>query len=55
MKQFDKSYIRQIAEAEIREEEFRKAVDACKKRLKERKWYHRLFPYKLVFVRVDEN
>lgn len=43
--------IKAKAESEIRAEEFRKAVDAYKEKLRAKKWWHKLFPYKIVILK----
>jgi len=45
--------IKEQAEAELKAEELRAAVDAYKIKLKSKKWYHCLFPYKIVFIRRE--
>lgn len=45
--------IKAQAEKEIKEEEFREAVDKCKERIKSKKWWHFLIPFKIVFIRRD--
>jgi hypothetical protein len=46
--------IKAQAEAEIIEEDFRKAVDACKEKLRAKKWYHKLMPYKIVLIKRED-
>lgn len=43
--------IRAIAEAELKTELHRKAVDDMKEKLRKEKWYHRLFPWKVSIIR----
>lgn len=45
--------IRKQAEKELEEEQYREAVDKYKERLKAKKWYHKLFPYRIVFIKRD--
>lgn len=45
--------IREQALKEIHEEEFRRAVDEYKQKLRETKWYHRIFPWKIIILRRD--
>lgn len=41
------------AEKEIREEDFRDAVEKKKEELRSKKWYHKLFPYKIIIKRMN--
>ena len=41
------------AQAEIIAEDFRTAVDAAKVKLRARRWWHVLFPWKLMILRRD--
>lgn len=50
----DKNSIKLQAEKELKEEEFRKAVDLMKEKLKKQKWYHLVFPWKIVIIRRDD-
>lgn len=45
--------IRKVAKAELEAERLREAIDAYKKKLKEKKWFHRLFPYRIVFIKKE--
>jgi len=45
--------IRAQAEKEIFEEDFREKVDACKEKLRQKKWWHGLFPWRIIIVRRD--
>lgn len=45
--------IKAQAVKELEEEQYREAVDKCKEKLKAKKWYHSLFPYKIVFIKRD--
>ncbi|MBB2928377.1 hypothetical protein [Paraburkholderia silvatlantica] len=48
----DARAVREQAEAEVRREEFRRAVDAEKLRLLQRKpWWHSLLPFKITITR----
>jgi hypothetical protein len=41
------------AEKELEEELFREAVEKHKEKLKTKKWYNKLFPYKIIIKRID--
>lgn len=45
--------IRKVAEAELKAERLREAIDKCKEQLRKGKWYNRLFPYRIVFIRRE--
>ena len=45
--------VKAAAKKEIEEEEFREAVDRYKIRLRQRKWWHALVPFKVLIVRRD--
>lgn len=45
--------IRAMAEAELKQELMREAIDKMKESLRRGKWYHRLFPWRVVFLRRD--
>ncbi len=47
--------VRREAQKEIDEEDFRSAVDRYKIKLRERKWWHRLMPFKVLIVRRDSD
>ena len=49
----NKEEIKRQAEREIKEEAFRKAVDKMKEKLRAKKWYHSLFPWKIVIIKRD--
>lgn len=39
------------ARLELHEEKFRKAVDVAKERMRRERWWHRLFPWRIVIIR----
>lgn len=41
------------ARAEIAEEKFRAAVDAAKVKIRARRWWHALVPFRIVILRRD--
>lgn len=43
--------IKRVAEAELKAERIREAIEAYKTKLKSQKWHHRLFPWRIVFIR----
>lgn len=43
--------IRAIAEAELKQEQQREAIEQMKEKLRQEKWFHRLFPWKVVIIR----
>lgn len=43
--------IKAQAEKEIQEEDFRKAVDTCKEKLRAKKWWHAVMPWKIVIIK----
>lgn len=45
--------IKAVAIAEIREETFRLAVDACKAKLRAKRWWHKLLPFKIVIIKRE--
>lgn len=52
LKKMNTKVIRMIAEEELADEAFRAEVEKEKQRLRAyRPWWHKLFPYKIVFVR----
>lgn len=51
MSRDDIAAIRKVAEAELKAERMREAIDKCKEQLKKGKWYNRLFPWKVVIIR----
>jgi hypothetical protein len=51
---FNINDIRDQAEAELVEETFRAAVDACKVKLKAKRWWHKLLPFKVVIIKREE-
>lgn len=53
MSKDDIDSIRRVAEAELKAERIREAIDKCKEQLRKTKWYHRLFPFRIVFIRRE--
>jgi hypothetical protein len=49
-----KNSIREQALKEIEEENARAAIDAYKAKLREQKWYHKIFPWRIVFIRKEK-
>ena len=45
--------IKKIAEKELEEEDLRIAIDKFKVKLRRPKWYHRLFPYRIVIIKKE--
>jgi hypothetical protein len=45
--------VRAQAEREIDDENFRAAVDAAKVKLRARRWWHSLIPYRIVILRRE--
>ncbi len=43
--------IKEAALKELEEEKFKSEVEKCKNKLKERKWWHKLLPYKIIITR----
>lgn len=43
--------IKEMAEKEIQEENLRLAIDKCKEKIKAKKWWHNLMPFKIVIIR----
>lgn len=43
--------IRKVAEAELKAERIREAIEKCKTEMKKAKWWTRVFPYKIVLIR----
>lgn len=43
--------IKKLAKEEIKEEDFRKAVDDMKVKLRAKKWWHKLIPFKIIIIR----
>jgi hypothetical protein len=43
--------IETTAKQEIANERFREAVESAKRRLRERRWWHRIFPFKIAITR----
>jgi hypothetical protein len=48
---FNANAIRELAEAELRAERFRQAVDTEKQRLQQARWWHRFIPFRLTITR----
>ena len=54
--ELDIKKIKDQAEKELKEEEFREAVDKMKESMKNKKsLWNKLFPYKLIILRKEEN
>ncbi len=49
----DVNKIKEQAQKEIDQENFRTAVEAMKQKLKRRRWWHKLLPLKVVIVRRE--
>ncbi len=49
----DRKAIREQALAELEDERFEAAVEAAKIKLRARRWWHALFPFKIVILRRD--
>jgi hypothetical protein len=45
--------VKKQAIEELEEEQYRKAVDAYKEKLRAKKWWHYLLPFRVVFVRRE--
>lgn len=45
--------IKAQAEKEISEENFQRAVQKYKEKLKQRKWWHSLMPFKVMIIRRE--
>ena len=45
--------IKKQAQEELKQEAFREAVGAYKQKLKRRKWWHKLIPYRVIILRRD--
>jgi len=43
--------IQEIAKSEIEHEEFRRAVDKCKEKIRAKRWWHKLMPFKIVIIK----
>lgn len=50
----DLELVKSKAYEEIQEENFRVAVEEYKKKLRTKKWWHALFPWKIVFIRREK-
>lgn len=46
--------IKELAQKEIQEEDFRLAINEYKIKLRKAKWWHRLFPFKIVVIRREK-
>ena len=55
MSEFNIDQVRKEARKQIYEEEFQKAVDQYKVKLRQRRWWHVLFPWKIVIVKRGEK
>jgi len=51
---FDLDEIKDKAEQELKHEQYRAAVDAYKVKLRRKRWWHILFPWRIVVLRRDE-
>lgn len=49
----DQNEIKEQALKELKEEQFREAVDKMKEKLKRAKWWHKLLPFKVIIIRRD--
>lgn len=49
----DVAAIKAQAEKEIAEEKFRAAVEQYKEKLRKKKWWDRLFPWRIMFIRKE--
>lgn len=47
----DKHTIRILAQKELDQEAFREKVEEMKQKIKSRKWWHKLLPFKILIVR----
>lgn len=45
--------IKEQAEKELKEEQRRHDVDSYKNKLKAKKWWHKLLPFKIVLIRRE--
>jgi hypothetical protein len=50
---FDADIVKEIALAELEAEYFDAAVKRYKEKLRQQRWWHRAFPWKVVLVRRD--
>lgn len=48
---FNMADIERAATAEFLEEKRREAIDKCKEKLRAKRWWYNLFPYRIVFVK----
>lgn len=46
--------IKAIAEAELKEEQRRQAIDEMKEKLRRKPWLHKLLPFKVIIVRREK-
>lgn len=49
----DLNKIKAQAEKELRDENFRHAVDKYKEKLRAKKWWHKIMPFKIVIIRRE--
>lgn len=45
--------IKRAAESELDQERLRLAIDKYKEKLKKKKWWHKLLPFKIIITRRD--
>lgn len=45
--------IKAVAQLEIDHEDYREAVDACKAKLRAKRWWHKLLPFKIVIIKRE--
>lgn len=46
--------VKELALSELREEQFREAVEKYKDKLRQRKWWHVVLPFKIIIIRRSE-
>lgn len=47
--------VREQALIELKAEQRREAIDKYKVRVRKRKWYHTLIPYKIIIVKLNQE
>lgn len=47
--------VKTAAQEEIDEEDFKKAVEKMKKKIRSKKWWHIIFPFKLIIIRRNHG
>jgi hypothetical protein len=45
--------VKRMALQELAQDELRKAIDQYKKKLRETKWYHKIFPWRIVIIKKE--